>query len=61
MALPPHIIWERIKTMPEGPEKERKKAWFHAQMKVISIFYPIAFFVLAAGTIALFVVIALGN
>ena len=46
MALPPHIIWNRIQEMPEGPEKEKRLKSFNFQMKIASIAYPIMFLVM---------------
>ena len=51
MALPPHVIWNRIQSISEGEEKEKKIRSFHNHIQIamwIQLFGIIAMAVLIA-------------
>lgn len=57
MALPPHIVKGRIDSMPDGPEKDRRLASFHRQIRICTWGYFVMLLVAAATTIGLLVVL----
>jgi len=53
MALAPHLVWNKIQNMPDGPEKDKRIKSFNRQMVICSYLYGAMILAMMVMTVVL--------